>query len=335
VQIIIREENILAESERPLTGTKYAQGIVDVAQALLLLDKFGPKLSLSSQGYACYYLNRLPEHSRALDAFLLEKVINSDGEYTLNILQLVSEGKSDPIELGELLLSRFLKLIEYKMAWAQTHINERFTQRTMSAFLTESQRVLKRALAKEARTVEFFYKHIVNPRLEWLRDLGCIEHGDSGQPTLSPGGTRVITQVKRLGGWREEFVILPLDVWLTKQLSIPNLYGIAEATDYSWTLVSACFGECVARSHIIRDAESLLKRVKTIYPFVKLANFNEADAASIHEVLSALEGASGRVVSQEEFEIALQELVKAFPSEIFKLSKRRGRGMYIALKTSR
>ena len=80
------------------------------------------------------------------------------------------------------------------------------------------------------------------------------------------------------------------------------------------------------------DHISLLAKIKSIYPFVKLANFNEADALSIYEVIATREAAQGRVLSQITFEQVLVELVREFPSDIFKLSKRRGRGLYIALK---
>src|SRR6266705_5870106 len=51
-QVIIQEENKradkLGEGDRQLKGKKYATGIVDVAQALTLLEKFGTKIALSS-----------------------------------------------------------------------------------------------------------------------------------------------------------------------------------------------------------------------------------------------------------------------------------------------
>src|ERR1700723_358098 len=110
-QVIIREENANSNgTERQLKGTKYAVGIVEVAQALTLIERFGRKLSLSSQGYACHALNaqKAPEH--ILDAFLLEKVIESDGECSLNVLRIVSEGTVGLVGIGEALMSRLLCL---------------------------------------------------------------------------------------------------------------------------------------------------------------------------------------------------------------------------------
>src|SRR5579862_4723347 len=73
-QVIIREENLRPdEAERPLTSTKYAIGIIDVAQALTLLERFGPKIALSSQGYALHAINQRTNDEHVL-AFLLGKV---------------------------------------------------------------------------------------------------------------------------------------------------------------------------------------------------------------------------------------------------------------------
>ena len=58
----------------------------------------------------------------------------------------------------------------------------------------------------------------------------------------------------------------------------------------------------------------LLDFVRSVYGFVKLVNFNEADALSIYEVLAAKEARDGRVLHQREFEAALTVLVREFPA---------------------
>src|SRR2546426_700913 len=88
-QIIIREENKrAADKETQLRGADYASGIIDVAKALLLLERFGPKIALSSQGYACHALVQTGCEQSVIDSFLFHKTIEADGEYTLNILRL-------------------------------------------------------------------------------------------------------------------------------------------------------------------------------------------------------------------------------------------------------
>jgi hypothetical protein len=337
-QVIIQEENkrteALGEGDRQLRGKKYATGIIDVAQALTLLEKFGTKIALSSQGYACHALNQREEATGALQAFLLERIIQSDGECVLNILRLVNEGRTHVAEIGEELMKRFLSLIDFKRKWVAASVKDHFSERTLNALLEEAQRTLEKAIKPPATgksTVEFFYKHTVNPRLEWLSDLGCI-HSDSGAPTVTQAGKCILDRIRILGGWVEHFVFLPLDPWLTSELNFPSLYPSGADTDLSWKLVAAAYSPQSVVSRLLQDHVSLLDEIKLIYAAVKLANFNEADALSLYEVFAAMEAAKGRVLPHTEFEQSLTELVEKFPSEVFKLSKRRGRGLYIALK---
>jgi hypothetical protein len=347
-QIIIREENERGQSERPLKGTKYATGIVDIAQALTLLERFGRKIALSSQGYSCHALNERHEPESVLNAFLLEKVIESDGECALNILRIVSEGGTDAIRIGEILMGRLLALIDFKRSWAEEKLTDRFSQRSVISLLDEAQRTLERAIDPDKPTfrrqprsdseseapIEFFYKHTVKPRLEWLEDLGCMLADTNEGLVLTDAGERLLSQVRELGGWHEEFILLPLDSWLSCHLGLPNFYDESAALDFGWKLVASTRVSVPGRSTIQENHLELLGRIKSSYSAVKLANFNEADALSIYEMLASEEAADGRVLSQTEFEKALTELVAKFPGEIFKLSKRRGRGLYIALKSS-
>src|SRR5208282_846605 len=335
-QVIIEEENKRPEepggSDRQLGGKKYAIGIIEVAQALTLLEKFGTKIALSSQGYACHALNQQRDLRKPLDAFLFERIVQSDGECVLNILRLINEGHTHFADIGETLMKRFLSLIEFKRKWAAANVNDRFSQRTLSALLDEAQRTLEKAIKPPVTgksKVDFFYKHTVNPRLEWLSDLGCLD-GDSGDLTATQEGKFVLEQIRVLGGWNENFVFLPLDPWLTSELDLPGIYPSGADANFTWRLVAATHASQPLPSQLLQDSLSLLDKIKLIYPAVKLVNFNEADALSLYEVFAAMEAAEGRVLAHSEFEQSLKELVEKFPSEIFKLSKRRGRGLYVA-----
>ncbi len=334
VQILIREENLRSETadgpDRPLKGQKYAQGIIDVAQALLLIEKFGPKVSLSSQGYACHAITHSADES-VLDAFLTQKVIDSDGEYSLNILRLVSEGLTDALMIGRALTERFIELIQFKAKWAAEQVQESFARRTLTTMLSEAEKVFRRATEKDG--ADLFLKHTVTPRLEWLKDLGCISYEESSSPDVTVAGASLLKALNDLGACQQRFVCLPFDEWLVSQLSLPNIYDTSGGEDFSWRLVAACHAQQPFDQRPPPSAD-LLDFVRSIYPLVKLVNFNEADALSIYEVLAATNARAGRVVHQQEFEAALTLLVREFPSDIFKLSKRRGRGLYIALKKS-
>lgn len=358
-QVIIREENQRsAPGERQLGGTKYASGIIEVAQALTLLERFGSKISLSSQGYACHALKSVSSFQDAIDTFLLEKVIESDGECALNILRLIAEGVTTTRELGEELFRRSLALIEYKRTWAKEKVTSSVSQRMVLSILDSAQKTLesainpstntqdRRALRKSRKSalgraendnvqsgLDFFYKHTVNPRVEWLTDLGCLNTSDNTL-AVTERGSNLLGQIRLLGGWHETFIFLPLDNWLTSYLELPSLYPVDHDRDFGWRLAASTVETLPGISLLHRDHARLLDEIRVVYSAVKLANFNEADALSIYETLASEEARQGRVLQQAEFEAELIALVEEFPSEIFKLSKRRGRGLYVALKKS-
>jgi len=332
-QIIIREENLREENkERPLKGTRYATGIIDVCGALGLLERFGRKIALSSEGYACHALSELHAGAAAIDGFLLERIIDADGEYFLNILRIVSEGITDVVAVGSELIHRFTEAIRYKQQWVTEHVPTRYAQKVIQELLSDSIRTLEKATASsDARLIDFFFKHTVNPRIEWLQDLGCLNETE-GVTSVTQKGAALLAEIRELGGWADFGVFLPLNSWLSTQLAIPSMYEGSKADGFSWRLVAASSGVVSQSDLPRRNREVLLRRIKEIYPAVKLANFNEADAASIYHVLAALEAIKALALSESEFYDVLTTLVEEFPSDIFKLSKRRGHGLYIALK---
>jgi hypothetical protein len=332
-QIVIREENRRIDKDGSLAGVEYATGIIDVARALMLLDRFGPKLALSSQGYACHALNSVHDSEDAVNAFLLNRVIESDGEYTLNILRLVGEGLLDTLEIGRALFDRFLHLVEFKKKWTLERVESRYAQKRLVAQLDDANRVLRKAIDKIGSRADFFHKHTVTPRLEWLQDLACIELDGDGKLSCSEAGHRLLHEVKLLGGWQDSFVCLPLSEWLATQLSITNLYSPENARDFGWKIVASMHANTIASAISIESQEEFLRIIRSIYPLVKLSNFNEADAQSIYEVMSSNFALRGHFLPLDHFEGSLVQLVRDFPGELFKLSKRRGKGLYVALKS--
>jgi|HubBroStandDraft_2_1064218.scaffolds.fasta_scaffold05216_3 hypothetical protein len=333
-QVIIREENKqIGPNDAPLKGKEYAAGIVDVAGGLGLTEKFGPKIALSSEGYACHALtvDESSNNQELIDDFLLERLIESDGEYVLNILRIISEGTTDVMKIGLLLTERFIGIIDFKERWVEDSGASRYARSVLGGLLGDARKKFEKAVTIVAGgkgSVDFFYRHTVVPRIEWLRDLGLIEQANSS-PRVSPKGKALLAELRRTGLWTKQAIVLPLDSWLAKQLQLSN---VLDTPDFGWRLVAACHADEPPSISILYDHITLLAAVKRMYPAVKLANFNEADALSIYHVLAAYEAREGRLLSETVFEQSLRTLVEEFPSDLFKLSKRRGRGLYIALK---
>jgi hypothetical protein len=329
-EIIMHREKTATE-EQAIKGTKYAQGVVDVARALGLLEKVGPKLSLTGQGYALHAIKcSLNSHEDGVKLFLFVCILNSDGEYTLNILRLIDEGWHDTQTLGEeLLRKRIFSLMRFKEEWAQ-QLPDKASRDVTLGLLTKAKRILEKALSKGR--VDLFFKHTINPRRGWLRDLGYIEQTSNSSAELTPTGHRVLDYMDRRGCNRPDFTFLPLSEWLASTLGLPNFVS---AEDFFWGTAAFGISGLKATSDLADDTRVLLGKIKEIYPYVKLVGFNEAEVSSLYEVLACSEATKGMILPRSDFDKALQKAFEVYPDEIFRLSKRRGVGSYIALKRAR
>lgn len=331
--ILEREATLERPDSRKLTGQKYVQGIIDVAAALGLLERFGPKIALSSEGYACHCLSVTDgADSRAMDAFLFRRIITSDGEYSLNVLQLVAEGKHSVVKIGVALLDRFLRVIGIKEAWTKTIANN-FAKQVLSSLLKEARHKLVQSIENAAQGADFFYKHTAAPRIEWLVDLGLLK-ADGDKLSLSAAGDAVLAEVRREGFLQQEAIVLPLDDWLRTQLDLPCL-PVRNATNWEDRLCAAAFGSD-SSDHVdeYSDDQDLLQLLFGIYKHIKLQDFNEADVLSAFEVLAARSAAMGSPMDRVGFEDRVRTAIAARPSDVFKLTKRRGHGFYFAFKRS-
>ena len=324
LEIIINSERKRRNTSN-LQGNKYTQGIIEVTRALGLLEKVGPKISLTDNGYALHAINRISFYNNGIKPFLFVRVLETDGEYTLNILRLIDEGYHGDTGIGEELIKRFLALIEFKSDRA-LQLPDKLSQDIVLSVLIDAQKTLEKAVSKNG--VDRFYKHTVNPRKEWLRDFGFILEID-GHEEVSTSGKRVLSYLNKRGCYQPHFISLPLDDWLASALNIPNR---VDAKDLYWSILAYGILGDEKDSEITRDLKELLEKIKSIYPYVKLINFNEAEVSSLYGVLACSEAVNGKILFKEDFERAINDILIKYPKDVFKLTKRRGIGSYIALK---
>ena len=324
-------QEIIINSERERTGTsalkgdKYTQGIIDVTRALGLLEKVGPKISLTGKGYALHAIKNIESYTNRIKPFMFVRVLEADGEYTLNILRLIDEGYRGSKAIGEELMKRFLTLMEFKAEQAR-QLPDKLSQDVILSALAEAKKILEKALRKEG--VDRFYKHTVNPRQEWLRDLGYIV-ATNDHEEVTTSGKRVLSYLARRGCYQEHFISLPFSEWLASTLGIPNR---VTAKDLFWSITVYGISGAEQKSEITQDTRGLLEKIKSIYPYVKLVDFNEAEVSSLYEVLACLEAVNGKILPEDDFGVAMQDILRKYPREVFNLTKRRGIGSYIALK---
>ena len=124
-------------------------------------------------------------------ALLLDAILESDGDATLNLLDLIAKA-SPPEALGPLLMERLLNIIQLREEWTSLHVVGNLGRDLVLQDLSDARERLQQAIdlnRKQARSwssfregrglspeqrIARFYDHTVQPRRGWLRDLGCL-----------------------------------------------------------------------------------------------------------------------------------------------------------------
>ena len=104
-----------------VSGGKYADGVIEVAGALGLIAKVGTKLTLGDKGYALYAVEQMEQPAEPRRALLLNAILETDSDATLNLLDLIAKG-SPPESLGPLLMERLLNVIQFREEWTSIHV---------------------------------------------------------------------------------------------------------------------------------------------------------------------------------------------------------------------
>ena len=343
-------QSFIIEKEKKISGIsgkKYVQGIIDVAGSLLLINKIGQKLSLSDRGYALHALEQQDNKEAYRSAFLLMSVLDADGEYFLNLLDMVRKGMGETIKLGRGLIDRMSKIIELKDQWSKTYIHSSIARDIVQGYLREARRVLKKAMDPSQKVltrnratleerrlspkerVERFLEHTVTPRLGWLVDLGCAKKDANGHLVVTERGERLLAFFKVAKCWREDVYLLPFSDSVPKILDAENL---ADAKDLFWRAVATTLAGRGEPYCLQGRERGVLALIKSIYRHLKIYGFNQARISAVFHALSCIECVGGRYLRKDEFEETVSILVREFPKEIFRLGKRRELEGYIALK---
>ncbi len=333
---------ILANEQ--VTGTKYADGVIEVSGALGLIHKTGTKLTLGDKGFALHALEHLGEKSDAQTALLLNAILEADGDATLNLLDLVSRPNVE-LTLGEALVNRLIDISEFRTEWAELNISNSIAREMILSDLRDVKRRLEHATdpdRKRSQTwasyneerrlssqqkINRFYEHTVNPRRGWLRDLGCIRSEGNKQFTITERGRQLLGAFQEMNCYLNSMFILPMSTDITRTLGLPNT---DEDSNIFWRAVASYFEDDVRPTNLNNVA--FFNRIKALYPRLKLHVFDEATVESIYDANSALLAAEGEFVSRIEFERIVEALSHEFSDQFFRLRGRQGGGGYITLR---
>ena len=332
--------------EEPVGGTKYTDGIVEVAGALGLIDKIGTKWILSDRGYALHAVQFLDNPAQTRSALLLNAVLHSDGNTTLNLLDLIRPANS-PESLGPLLIQRLFTIISIWEHWARSNIKLNIAQDIVLQDLHDSKTRLRSAIDLErkqrmARTsrrqqsklsprqrTARFHDHTVLPRKGWLKDLRCISQTDRRHYEITAAGERLLTSLRQTSYYPDHVFALPPSPELMQQMGIEESF---DTNSLIWRAIASFFSTSISPVHF--SATELFCRLKDIYPHVKLHVFNEATVESIYQVLSAQVAIRGKYLDRPAFEKQLDSTCSQFSDHIYRLQQRYEGSGYIAMRSN-
>lgn len=327
-----------------IQGAKYADGVIDVAGALGLMDKIGTKLTLSDRGYALYAVQQMDNPTELARALLLHSVLESDGDATLNLLDILANHGA-PELVGRTLVERLLQVIELREQWASQQMEYKLARDVVLQELSDSKKRLmsavnpdrkqaqswssyraERRLSAEKR-IGRFYDHTVTPRRGWLQDLGCIEQQGRRQYEVTKNGYRLLALFRDASCYMGSVLILPLSTEVTGQLGVA---GSGDSEDLFWRATASAFAEQTSIAHL--SPTEHLHLIECIYPHVKLHVFNEATIESIYNVMAARLAVGGKYLGRRSFEEQVDSVSREFSDRVFRLRQRHGGSGYIALR---
>ena len=328
----------------PVQGPKYADGVIDVARALGLIHKSGSNLTLSDRGYALYAVQQLDSSNEATRALLLHSVLESDGDATLNLLDILANAL-DSAPLGELLVERLIGILEVRETLARRQIRSKGARDMILQELADSKRRLStavdvvrkqnqswssyredRKLTPEQR-LKRFYSHTVNPRRGWLRDLGCIQEHGRNQYQVTTAGRRILAIIREAGCYSDTMIVLPFSGEISELLGVGGSEG---TSDLFWRTIAVSFlGSGIP---VKLSPEECFHHIERVYPHVKFHLFNEAAIESVHDALAGLLAMDGRYIERHLFNKLLKLTLAEFPDSLYHLRQRHGGSGYIAMK---
>ncbi len=335
--------SVILEREA-VNGPKYADGVIDVGRALGFLHKAGNKLMLSDKGYALYAIQQTNASNESIGALLLHAVLESDGEATLNLLDILANADIST-SLGELLVGRLLSILTLRESWANQNIESKLVRDIILQELSDSKRRLTTAVDMDRKQtqswsayredrsftpeqkVERFYSHTVNPRRGWLKDLGYIRQQSGEDYRVTESGRRLLSAFKEEGCCSGSALVLPFSAEVTQLL---GLAPSDDPKDLCWQAISSSFLGSASPAHLSLD--EYFRFIEAIYPHVKFHVFNEAAIESIYDAMAAQLAADGKYLDRSSFSDLMESTFQEFPDKIYRMRQRHGRSGYIAMK---
>jgi len=341
-----------------LRGQDYATGAVDVMGALGILKRVGQRVVLTERGRALAAVTQQPWYEEIKQHFFLQAVLESDGDYTLNLLRLLSgavAGDEAIRVVGVKFFGEMLLLLQRKKEEVSTAINAKFIRDRAISYLEKAEQSIRYGVLREARpkpltlderlrqlragkssktvtklgepteTVE----HTLKPRRGWLTDLGLLRVGKDKRYELTEGGSALLNQTRLYGFEVNGLLRVPFSSVVADALGIQGVKTIGP--DYFHRLAVAVYSGKAAREYQ-GHKEDFFEELKLFFGFCRLRLFNQAETAALYEAMALNSARKREVLSSQRFEQLLEETLQNYPDRVYRVAGRRGREGYVSFR---
>ena len=123
---------------RRVRGAKYAEGVIDVARALSLIEKNGSNLVLSDKGYALHAVQQIDESMTSCTALLAQTVFETDGGRDAQPPRSYDTRFAVRIDRSQVDRTTYNVLWRFVLQWAESNIPSTAARDMVLQDLTES-----------------------------------------------------------------------------------------------------------------------------------------------------------------------------------------------------
>jgi hypothetical protein len=281
-------------------------------------------------------------NGRATKAFFLRRVVETDGDLSLNLFNALGSG-SAPESVGE----RFLVSLDASLSIKREAFGSKAVPMSLRSKLME-QLLIKdlrprpspfsraktakrpyRFIEIQPESISHYLRHTVTPRRGWLTDLDLVV-GKGVKAEMTADGRRLLDFIGQRGLLHSEAVILePDSSILLETLGLKSLILTSTIDpEFFDEMTSSAYGGGPPRCQDM-TAETFLKLLGQHYQNTKLQTFEQAEVAALRESVLVPMLVDGKTLKFEEL---LNEVIQSFPDRLHKMSSRTASGTYISFK---
>jgi DNA-binding PadR family transcriptional regulator len=326
--------------------------------ALGILKRVGQRVVLTERGRALAAATQQPWYEEIKRHFFLQAVLESDGDYTLNLLRILpgtTAGDEVIREVGVRFFNEMLLFLQWKKEEVSNAISAKFIRDRAVSYLEKAERSIKYDILREAppkpltlnerlrqlkaarrgKTVTKLgeptesVEHTLRPRSGWLTDLGLLKVGRDKRYELTECGSALLNEIRLYGFEVHGLLRVPFSAVVAEALGIQGVKTIEP--DYFHRLAVVVYSGNAATEYG-GQMEDFFKELELFFRLCRLRLFNQAEISALYEAIALNSARKGEVLSSQRFDELLEETLQNYPDRVYRVAGRRGREGYISFR---